>query len=229
MESVRIQRKESESEPARKVHTAAALSLYPALNNGHTPALYPGSGLTQPSKFLQPKLAINQPGDQYEQEADRVAEHVMRMPEPAIRLQRKCGGGASGASCEECSKSLVQRSLAPSPGPQTQGTSASVQGAVQSGGRPLDNATHAFMESRFNQDFGQVRIHTGLPATESARELHAHAYTLGRDIVWFRTICAGNKRWKETPGPRVNARRAATAEQCRQGDTNKSTMVRENL
>jgi len=36
---------------------------------------------------LQAKLRINQPGDRYEQEADRVAEQVMRMPEPG--LQRK--------------------------------------------------------------------------------------------------------------------------------------------
>ena len=33
--------------------------------------------------FLQPKLAISQAGDPYEQEADRVADQVMRMPESA--------------------------------------------------------------------------------------------------------------------------------------------------
>ncbi len=31
---------------------------------------------------IQPKLAIGQPGDKYEQEADRVADQVMRMPAP---------------------------------------------------------------------------------------------------------------------------------------------------
>ena len=40
------------------------------------------------SGALQAKLQISQPSDFYEQEADRVAEHVMRMPEPAS--QRKC-------------------------------------------------------------------------------------------------------------------------------------------
>jgi hypothetical protein len=38
---------------------------------------------------IQAKLAISQPGDPYEQEADRVAEQVMRMPEPTV--QRKPG------------------------------------------------------------------------------------------------------------------------------------------
>jgi len=31
-------------------------------------------------RMLQTKLTISEPGDIYEQEADRVAEHVMRMP-----------------------------------------------------------------------------------------------------------------------------------------------------
>ncbi len=34
------------------------------------------------SGVIQAKLNIGQPGDKYEQEADRVAEQFMRMPEP---------------------------------------------------------------------------------------------------------------------------------------------------
>src|SRR6185295_17505586 len=55
---------------------------------------------------LQRKLAISQPNDPYEQEADRVAERVMRMPAPSCcgekslaparrAAQRKC------ATCED--------------------------------------------------------------------------------------------------------------------------------
>jgi hypothetical protein len=36
------------------------------------------------SGALQAKLRIGAPGDVYEQEADRVAEQVMRMPEPEV-------------------------------------------------------------------------------------------------------------------------------------------------
>jgi hypothetical protein len=39
------------------------------------------------SPTFQPKLTIGQPNDKYEQEADRVADEVMRMPEPHV--QRK--------------------------------------------------------------------------------------------------------------------------------------------
>ena len=36
---------------------------------------------------IQPKLRIGEPGDKYEQEADRMADEVMRMPDPAIQLK----------------------------------------------------------------------------------------------------------------------------------------------
>ncbi len=34
---------------------------------------------------IQAKLKIGQPNDKYEQEADRVAEHIIEMPEPAVQ------------------------------------------------------------------------------------------------------------------------------------------------
>lgn len=50
-------------------------------------------------------------------------------------------------------------------------------------GQLLDPATRSFMESGFGREFGEVRIHTGEKAAESARALDALAYTLGSDIV----------------------------------------------
>jgi hypothetical protein len=44
-----------------------------------------GNQLASQPPLLQAKLTINQPGDKYEQEADRVADMVMRMPEPRIQ------------------------------------------------------------------------------------------------------------------------------------------------
>ncbi len=69
-------------------------------------------------RLIQAKLTVNQPGDIYEQEADRVAEQVMRMPvngmtgfqpvsegEQSPRLQRKCAACASGGSlCPTCAE-----------------------------------------------------------------------------------------------------------------------------
>ena len=61
--------------------------------------------------LIQPKLTINQPNDIYEQEADAMADHVMRMPDPSAgnnsffkpaitSVQRKC------AHCEEEEKKI---------------------------------------------------------------------------------------------------------------------------
>jgi hypothetical protein len=52
------------------------------------------------SRALQAKLRIGQPNDIYEQEADRVAEQVMRMPGPVV--QRKC------TRCNEDEKNILQ-------------------------------------------------------------------------------------------------------------------------
>lgn len=48
-----------------------------------------GNRALQLLKAAHPKLSLGQPNDEYEQEADRVAEQVMRMPKPG--LQRKPG------------------------------------------------------------------------------------------------------------------------------------------
>ncbi len=52
------------------------------------------------------------------------------------------------------------------------------------GGQPLDPALRAEMESRFGQDFSQVRVHTDGRAAESAQALDAAAYTVGPDVVF---------------------------------------------
>lgn len=63
--------------------------------------------------LIQAKLKIGQPGDKYEQQADRVAERVMRMPAWEVsgtldgqrKIQRKCAACASGQGlCPKCSQ-----------------------------------------------------------------------------------------------------------------------------
>lgn len=61
-----------------------------------------------------------------------------------------------------------------------------VHDVIGSGGTPLDPGTRADMESRFGQDFGDVRVHTDGAAQESARSVNAQAYTVGSDIVFQR-------------------------------------------
>jgi hypothetical protein len=57
---------------------------------------------------------------------------------------------------------------------------------LETTGQPLDATIRARMEARFGQDFGQVRVHTGEQAEESATAIQAKAYTVGQDIVFGR-------------------------------------------
>jgi hypothetical protein len=59
-----------------------------------------------------------------------------------------------------------------------------VHDVIGSGGSPLDLDTRTDMESRFGQDFSNVRVHTDSAASESAKSVNAQAYTVGSDIVF---------------------------------------------
>jgi len=52
------------------------------------------------------------------------------------------------------------------------------------GGSSLDNDTRADMESRFGTSFGDVKVHTGGSAHDSAKSVNAQAYTVGSNIVF---------------------------------------------
>jgi len=39
------------------------------------------------SRFIQPKLTVSHPNDIHEQEADRVADEVMRVPDPVVQMK----------------------------------------------------------------------------------------------------------------------------------------------
>jgi len=89
--------------PPRFEHDFSKISVYPA-----TP------------QAVQPKLKINQPGDMYEQEADHMAEIVMRMPDYAaqgisnspLKIQRKCPACESGGgTCPRCEEQKIQTKL----------------------------------------------------------------------------------------------------------------------
>ena len=127
--------------------------------------LNPPSGI---SPLIQAKLAISQPGDALEQEADRIAEKVMAMPLSPPPQER--------APLTQLQRSSAQTISSPVP--------PIVGEVLRSPGAPLDTATRSFMEPRFGYDLGQVRVHADSKAAESARALNARAYTFAGDIVF---------------------------------------------
>jgi hypothetical protein len=76
-----------------------------------------------------------------------------------------------------------------------------VDKVLSESGAALDGATRGFMESRFGHDFSRVRIHTDARAAESARAVHASAYTVGNHLVF----AAGTFQPATTAGQRLLA------------------------
>jgi hypothetical protein len=70
-------------------------------------------------------------------------------------------------------------------GPASEAVAAplSVEGVLDSPGRPLEPELRQDMDQRFGHDFSRVRVHSGTAAEQSARELNANAYTVGHNRV----------------------------------------------
>ena len=108
------------------------------------------------------------PGDTHEQQADRIAKAMLtgtshrsagHAPVPIQPLPSALGGAADAVP-------------------------TSVEQVRAASGRPLEPAARQDMERRFGRDFSQVRVHTDAAAARSAREVNAHAYTAGRNVVF---------------------------------------------
>ncbi|MGN6212327.1 eCIS core domain-containing protein [Parafilimonas sp.] len=137
--------------------------------------------------IIQPKLEINQPDDMYEQEADAMADHVMRMTDndafqpaffrpPVTNVQRKC------AHCEEEEKKVQRKESNNAPAEATLQTENYLRSL--SPGRPLNKEEKSFFEPRIGYDFSGVRLHTDDAANRSAKSINALAYTHGNNIVF---------------------------------------------
>ena len=122
---------------------------------------------------VQPKLTIGQPGDQYEQEADRMASQVMRMPDspdgsqPIFQLM-KAGLPVQAKGNDTEATQEIESQLSQSKG----------------GGSPLSDEVRSFMEPRFGSSFENVRVHTDGNAVQMNRSLGAQAFTHGSDIYY---------------------------------------------
>lgn len=178
-------KKSSTTTPA----TRAEASRKPFFARAGTGGFFPPAARAR-AGTIQPKLAVNKPGDKFEQEADRMALQVMRapaaapeerVPGPAIagadERQRKAGGVAGS----------LQRAAAGAAPALAAGTQSAITGKT-TGGQPLPRDVRSFMEPRFGADFSEVRIHADAEAASLSNRLSARAFTY-QNHVFF----AGNQ------------------------------------
>jgi hypothetical protein len=129
--------------------------------------------------LLQTKLMVNDPDDDQERDADRVAEHIMRMPDPRQPTPLQ------SPVCRECVQAQpLQAHRFPDRDGAHRLAPPIVHHTLQSQGQPLDPTTREWMERRFVHDFSQVRVHADAMAAESARAVNARAYTVGHEVVF---------------------------------------------
>jgi hypothetical protein len=179
------------------MHTAQRASVLLALQRTH------GNRYVQRVVAgIQAKLKIGQPGDIYEQEADRVADEVMRMPDAAcpkckeennVLIKTKplaeqitplVQGQVEPEKEEKEEEEILQLKEVSGQTPEVTPDFESRIQSLKSSGQPLPEADRSFMERGFGVDFSGVRVHTDSEADQLNKELNAQAFTYGRDIYF---------------------------------------------
>jgi hypothetical protein len=190
------------------------------------------------SSSIQAKLIVNKPGDKYEQEADHVAEQVMRVQEPEDKQGSEVSGQTQNISTqnkleelhrqpekEEGEKEEEESLQAKEAQGQTLKITPELQTRITSikgTGQPLLTATRASVEPRFGYDFNDVRIHADADAAEMAQAINARAFTLDQDIVFG----TGEYAPETMDGKRLLAHELTHVVQQRRGSPNSDGIQR---
>ncbi|MEH2111141.1 eCIS core domain-containing protein [Nostoc sp.] len=159
----------------------------------------------------QTKLTVNQPGDVYEQEADRVAQQVMQtmsesvskqsvqreaLPEEEEELQMKSladnNVSLQREALPEEEEELQMKSVADTNiSLQCQGggiaATSDLETSIQQergGGQTLSDDIRQPMEQAFGTDFSGVKIHTDSRSDQLNQSIQARAFTTGQDIFF---------------------------------------------
>lgn len=145
---------------------------------------------------LQPKLVVRRSDDLWEREADANAEKVVRAPDdgsgsPELRFTALATGASPGSGSasvqrqeeEEEEEMMQAKSAGSAPRGRVSATGAEI-GVLRGGGRPLASGLRSEMETRFDLDFGRVRIHHGTQAANLAGRIGARAFTSGFDVAF---------------------------------------------
>jgi hypothetical protein len=145
----------------KNIHPPRNLTLQQAIGNQEVQHMFIGGEILA-------KLLINQPGDMYEQEADRVAREIIDMGDKE--------------TCLKSGKTKIQKKAIPG-GQGISSTTESIN-ALKGSGQPLGSKIRDYFQPRFGVDLGNVRVHTDSNADRLARAIRARAFTLGNDIVF---------------------------------------------
>jgi hypothetical protein len=135
-------------------------------------------------RAIQGKLQINQSGDVYEQEANRVAHTVMRMSSPAADtpvVQHLCSTSEKETQRQPAEKEEEEELLHAKEVGRTPVMTPSVPSEIasmQSSGRPLPASERVFFEPRFGPGLGLLRARLSIQREDDEKPAVAPGFEL---------------------------------------------------
>lgn len=136
---------------------------------------------------IQAKLTIGEPGDKYEQEADRVARQVVQQIHAPVvpsgqseAVQRQMPGEKDENQLQM--KPMVQRQ-----GEAGMDAAPDVEASInqaKGGGVAIANNIREPMEQAFGADFSGVKVHTDGQSDQLNQSIQARAFTTGQDVFF---------------------------------------------
>ena len=160
------------------------------------------------SNKIQAKLKVSQPDDPYEKEADKVAEQVMRMSdlhEAEINISDTDLKNKIQTKCDKCkmkpeeekdeikiNRKLHHQLSFQSNIETSDETTNEIYNTI--GGKPLDDSIRTFMETKFNHDFSNVRVHDDSKSQQLSKSVNGRAFTYRNKIFLGSNESASDKK-----------------------------------
>lgn len=128
--------------------------------------------------LIQTKLKVGAAGDQYEEEADRLANQIMAQTSQTEPIQRKAKKKVGSSDVQMKSDANILQSFDANPDIEKR-----IRGKSRSGSA-LPGELRTFMEGKMQASFGDVRVHTDQESASINDSLQSKAFTQGKDIFF---------------------------------------------
>lgn len=141
----------------------------------------PSGELAQP--WIQRKLTLGPPGDNYEQESDRVASQAVRQ----INIQKSQIEQLDKKPEEAVDSALMGTTIQRQGTMDNSGVSSDFESAInraKGSGQPLDAGLQLSIGQLMRADFSGVRVHTDAQSDQLNRSIQARAFTTGQDVFF---------------------------------------------
>ena len=157
----------------------AVLSSAKSLQNIQSQAVdeeQESSELQNTGGHIQAKLTLGGPEDEYEREADQVAEAIMRLPDTNVAQTFEEEEGSQQSNSSPNSMPTIQPKGG---GEHSLSLSSQITKTVQSPSRgsPLPKDIQSRVVQVLGKDVGHVRVHSDMQANKAADSLNAKAFT----------------------------------------------------